>query len=87
VDKADPFAFRHEAPPRTASLVWDLEHTWQDAAWMADRKAKNSLASPIAIYEVHVGSWRRVPEESPLTYRDGPALANYVAAWVIPMSS
>jgi 1,4-alpha-glucan branching enzyme len=81
VDKADPYAFRHETPPRTASLVWDLEYTWQDATWMADRKAKNSLASPIAIYEVHLGSWRRIPEQEnrPLTYRElAPLLSDYL---------
>jgi len=81
VDKADPFGFRHETPPRTASFVWDLAYTWGDAAWMAGRKAKNSLASPIAIYELHLGSWRRVPEEEnrSLTYRElAPVLADYV---------
>jgi 1,4-alpha-glucan branching enzyme len=81
VDKADPFAFRQEAPPRTASYVWNLDYRWGDAEWMANRRRKNSLASPIAIYEVHVGSWRRVPEEDnrSLTYRElAPLLADYV---------
>ncbi|MGH9366404.1 MAG: 1,4-alpha-glucan branching protein GlgB [Thermoanaerobaculia bacterium] len=81
VDKADPFAFRHEVPPRTGSVVWDLEYEWGDAEWMADRAAKNSLSAPMAIYEVHAGSWRRVAEEKNrfLTYRElAPALADYV---------
>ncbi len=81
VDKADPFAVRQEEPPRTASVVWDLDYHWGDAEWMANRRRRNALESPISIYEVHLGSWRRVPEEGnrPLTYREmAPLLADYV---------
>jgi 1,4-alpha-glucan branching enzyme len=81
VDKADPFAFLHETPPKTASRVWSLDYEWGDADWMAKRRARNSLAAPISIYEVHLGSWMRVPEEGdrPLTYRElAPRLAEYV---------
>jgi 1,4-alpha-glucan branching enzyme len=81
VDKADPFAFYGEVPPRTASHVWDLDYTWHDQEWMAQRRRWNSLHAPISIYEVHFGSWRRVPEEGqrPLTYREMAApLAEYV---------
>jgi len=81
VDKADPLAFYNEMPPKTASTVWDLEYTWGDQAWMKERRRRNALDSPIAIYEVHLGSWRRVPEEKhrPLTYRElAPLLAEYV---------
>jgi 1,4-alpha-glucan branching enzyme len=82
VDKADPFGRGAEIRPQTASRVWDLEsYTWQDAQWMAERAKKNSLRSPISIYEVHLGSWRRVPEEGNrwLTYREmAPILADYV---------
>lgn len=72
VDKGDPFAFCWEAPPGTASVVWDLDYEWNDAQWMAARKAHNQLEAPLAIYEVHLGSWRRVPEENDrfLTYRE-----------------
>ena len=72
VDKADPFAMRAEVPPRTASVVWDLDYNWQDAAWMAGRRAKQTLQSPVSIYEMHLGSWRRVPEDGnrSLTYRE-----------------
>ncbi len=63
-DKADPFGFFHEVAPRTASVVWDLSYTWGDEAWMSDRRAKNSLEAPISIYEVHLGSWRRVSEDN-----------------------
>jgi 1,4-alpha-glucan branching enzyme len=80
-DKADPFGILHEKPPRTASVVWDLEYAWGDADWMAQRKAKSSLDAPISTYEVHIGSWMRIPEEQdrPLSYREmAPRLAEYV---------
>jgi 1,4-alpha-glucan branching enzyme len=80
-DKADPFGYRHEKPPRTASQVWDLDYHWSDQAWMRQRKAKNSLQAPMSIYEMHLGSWMRVPEEHgrSLTYREmAPKLAEYV---------
>jgi 1,4-alpha-glucan branching enzyme len=83
VDKADPFAFFSEVPPKTASRVWDLSYTWGDQAWMEERRRRNSLTAPVSIYEVHLGSWRRVPEEGnrPLSYRElAPRLAEYVQA-------
>jgi 1,4-alpha-glucan branching enzyme len=82
VDKADPFAFRHETPPRTGSIVWDLDYEWGDEAWMRGRKPAAALDSPMSLYEVHLGSWRRVPDEGDrfLTYRElAPLLAEYVA--------
>jgi len=67
--KADPFAWQAEVPPRTASVVWGGEHPWRDDEWMASRGRRNALDAPIAIYELHVGSWRRrVEEDRPLTY-------------------
>jgi 1,4-alpha-glucan branching enzyme len=81
VDKADPFAVHTEVPPETGSVVWDLEYTWGDQQWMAERAARNTLAAPIAIYEMHLGSWQRLPEEDnrPLSYRElAPRLAAYV---------
>jgi 1,4-alpha-glucan branching enzyme len=82
VDKADPFGFLHEPPPRTGSIVWDLDYAWGDEAWMRSRQERNGSASAISIYEVHLGSWRRVPEEGnrPLGYREAaPLLADYAA--------
>lgn len=62
--KADPVAFATERPPSTASVVRGLvKHDFQDAAWRATREAGDPRAKPISIYECHVGSWRRVPEE------------------------
>ena len=81
VDKADPIGILHEKPPRTASVVWDLEYRWNDRDWMEKRAVRNSLRAPQSIYEVHLGSWMRVPEDNnrPLTYREtAPQLAEYV---------
>jgi 1,4-alpha-glucan branching enzyme len=58
-DKADPFAIAAELPPATASRAWDLHYEWGDAEWMATRAARNALDAPVAIYEMHAGSWRR----------------------------
>jgi 1,4-alpha-glucan branching enzyme len=83
VDKADPFGFAAEIRPQTASRVWDLNSfSWQDSEWIANRGKNNSLDSAISINEVHLGSWRRVPEEGnrSLTYREiAPLLANYLS--------
>ncbi|MDQ2842611.1 MAG: 1,4-alpha-glucan branching protein GlgB [Acidobacteriota bacterium] len=70
-DKADPFGFFHDQPPGNASVVWDLDYKWGDEDWMASRSETNSLAAPMSIYEVHLGSWRRPPksEGACLTYR------------------
>jgi 1,4-alpha-glucan branching enzyme len=80
VDKADPFAFHHEVPPRTGSVVWDLDYTWNDAEWMEARGTAGRLDAPISTYEVHLGSWMRVPEDGnrALSYREmAPKLAEY----------
>jgi len=81
VDKADPFAFRQETPPRTGSVVWDLAYAWGDAEWMRTRSERTSRTKPMSIYEVHLGSWRRVPEDGQrsLGYREiAGELADYV---------
>ncbi|MBZ5496083.1 MAG: 1,4-alpha-glucan branching protein GlgB [Acidobacteriia bacterium] len=72
VNKADPFANATEMPPGTASVVWDLTYSWNDADWMANRGAKQALDRPFSIYEVHLGSWRRSIEEQhrSLSYRE-----------------
>ncbi len=62
--KSDPYAFRSEQPPCTGSIVYSLEgYEWGDADWLASRAARNLLESPMAVYEVHLGSWRRKPDE------------------------
>jgi 1,4-alpha-glucan branching enzyme len=81
-DKADPYGFAAEIRPQTASMVWDLAgYEWNDAEWMAERGRRHALDAPISVYEVHLGSWRRVPEEGNrwLTYREAAhQLADYV---------
>ena len=78
--KTDPFGFGFEVPPLTASVVTNIDYTWQDAAWLIDRAGANAwLDKPMATYEVHLGSWMRVPEEEDryLTYAE-------LAAGLIP---
>ncbi|MCK6588135.1 MAG: putative maltokinase, partial [Polyangiaceae bacterium] len=78
VDKADPFGFRHQVPPEKASVVWQLDYTWGDGAWMKSRAAKNANDAPMCVYEVHLGSWARGEENRFLTYREiAPKLAEY----------
>jgi 1,4-alpha-glucan branching enzyme len=83
-DKGDPFAFLWQVAPKTASVVSDLDYEWQDTDWMKNRLKYNSLSSPISVYELHLGSWRRVPEENnrPLTYRE---MAEYLPEYVREM--
>lgn len=72
VEKSDPFAFCREVPPQTASIVNDLQYEWQDQAWIDHRKNMQDKPQPYSVYEVHLGSWRRKPEDNnrPLTYRE-----------------
>ncbi len=80
-DKADPFAFHAEVSPATGSIVWDLWYEWNDREWMEGRGARNAGSAPMSVYEVHLGSWMRVPEEGNrmLTYRElAPRLSEYV---------
>lgn len=80
--KADPYAFSFEVRPKSASIVRDIgRYQWHDERWMGERGQRNALDAPMAIYEVHLGSWRRVPEEGYrfLTYRElAPQLVEYV---------
>jgi 1,4-alpha-glucan branching enzyme len=81
VQKADPYAFFSERAPRTASVVWDLSYEWGDSEWMRNRARNNAADAPWSIYEVHMGSWRRVPGEHnrSLSYRElAHALGDYV---------
>ncbi|MBN2123266.1 MAG: 1,4-alpha-glucan branching protein GlgB [Deltaproteobacteria bacterium] len=83
VEKADPLAVRSETPPRTGSIVWDLDYEWGDQEWMGKRETANPNTSPVSIYELHLGSWRRDPDEGDrhLTYREiAPHLAEYMTA-------
>ncbi len=72
VDKADPYGFYAEMRPSTDSRIWDVDkYEWNDQEWLAERPRRQALDAPIAIYEVHLGSWKRVPETNGyLSYRD-----------------
>jgi 1,4-alpha-glucan branching enzyme len=84
MDKSDPFALWCEEPPGTAAVLWNLDYEWHDGEWMAERRRHNGLDRPQAIYEIHLGSWRRVPEEGnrALTYRE---LAEQLPAYLVEM--
>ncbi|MBX5495694.1 MAG: 1,4-alpha-glucan branching protein GlgB [Bryobacteraceae bacterium] len=69
--KADPYAFATEVPPKSASIVKDINsYVWNDQEWMETRAKKDWLKEPISIYEVHLESWMRTPQGEPLTYRE-----------------
>jgi 1,4-alpha-glucan branching enzyme len=85
LEKGDPFAFWWETPPRSASCVWELDgFGWSDKTWMKERAAKSAIKSPQSVYEVHLGSWRRVPEEDDraLSYHE---LAESLVRYVLDM--
>lgn len=72
VEKGDPYAFLWETPPNTASVVWDTRFKWGDKQWMKTRMEKAADPKPYSVYEMHIGSWKRVPEEGNrfLTYKE-----------------
>lgn len=82
VEKADPYAFYSEIRPKSASIVWGIDkYTWSDGKWMAERNGRNGLDAPVAIYELHLGSWMKGQDEGSgyLTYRElAHKLADYV---------
>jgi 1,4-alpha-glucan branching enzyme len=82
--KADPVGFFHTLSPETSSIVWDLDYRWGDDEWMNQRGNANGLDAPMSIYEVHLGSWRRIAEEGnrSLTYGE---LASQLVPYVKEM--
>jgi 1,4-alpha-glucan branching enzyme len=81
--KADPYAFMMEVPPDTSSVVFTSNYKFRDRAWIAKRTKREAWREPLSVYEVHLGSWRRIAEEDnrPLMYRElAPVLADYVIA-------
>ena len=81
-EKSDPYGFQFEVRPKTGSIVADIsKHQWADEQWMERRRNTDPLRQPISVYEVHLGSWMRVPEEGNrfLTYRElAPKLVKYL---------
>ena len=81
VEKADPVAVRSEVPPRTGSVLWDLDYRWGDSTWMEERGRVDAQSLPISVYEVHLGSWLRSGEDPRrlLGYRElAPLLVEHV---------
>jgi 1,4-alpha-glucan branching enzyme len=79
--KADPVAFATEEPPKNASVIFHSQYEWTDDDWLEQRRSRESLAAPVSIYEVHLGSWRRhVADNEPLSYEElADELADYVS--------
>ncbi len=81
LQKTDPQGFAAEMRPKTGSIVWNIEkHKWGDAEWISERTRKDLLRSPMSIYEVHLGSWMRVPDSN--TYLTYPDLAARLVEFV-----
>lgn len=80
LEKGDPYARSWEVPPKTASVVWESQHDWQDTKWMKERHRHNSLKAPVSVYELHYASWRRHANHHSLSYREmADALTDYVS--------
>jgi 1,4-alpha-glucan branching enzyme len=78
-EKADPFAFFAETPPKTASIVWKSRYEWKDEEWLETRRKRVGKAQPYSVYEVHLGSWRRRERNTSLTYPEAAhELVEYV---------
>jgi 1,4-alpha-glucan branching enzyme len=68
-DKGDPYSYFWEKPPKTSSIVWDLDYKWEDQEWMKNRHKNNALDAPMSVYEAHMGSWKKQGAHS-LSYRE-----------------
>jgi 1,4-alpha-glucan branching enzyme len=87
IDKADPYGFAMEQRPRTASVVANLDrYQWGDNDWVSHRADRQAFERPMAIYEVHLGSWRKVPDEQwGLRYLSYRELADELIPYVVEM--
>ncbi len=85
VDKADPFAFRTELPPSTASVATTLDYRWNDGEWLAARSRRNAADAPMSVYEVHLGSWRR-PGDDPSKMPNYRQLADQLVPYLQRMN-
>ncbi len=83
-EKGDPFGFYWETAPNTASIIWDMSYHWGDQEWMQNRSRAHSHDKPVSIYEMHLGSWLRDPDnpERLLSYKD---LAEKLPPYLVEM--
>ena len=63
LDKGDPYALRWETPPRTASIVWEMDYQWNDDAWLEKRLEQANQPKPWSVYEIHPGSWKKIADD------------------------
>lgn len=84
IQKGDPFARHWEHPPRTASVIWEVDYRWKDKNWLKKRPKVNALNQPLSVYELHLGSWQRDPAEPHrvLTYKE---IANSLVPYILDM--
>lgn len=81
LEKSDPFALFAETPPKSASIVWDVDYTWNDEQWRASQLEMAAQPKPMSVYEVHLASWKKKPDGDSLSYRELAAeLVPYVKA-------
>ncbi len=79
LEKGDPFALFWEIPPSTSSITWELNYDWKDEEWLKERKKKAGKPQPYSVYEVHIGSWKKIAEDKSLSYREmGQEMVEYV---------
>jgi 1,4-alpha-glucan branching enzyme len=78
--KTDPFGFFFEKPPKNAAIVWSTsDFHWTDDEWLSRRQQRDVLRSPLSVYEVHIGSWRKKSMSESLGYRElAEPLVNYL---------
>jgi len=82
LEKGDPFAFQWEEPPLTASIVQSTWYEWKDQEWMNNRLGKNALNKPMAVYEMHLGSWMR-NTENPLAFLSYSEIAERLVPYIV----
>jgi 1,4-alpha-glucan branching enzyme len=85
LEKGDPYANFWEVRPRTASIVWDLEHEWKDEAWMKTRHKHNSLDEPFSVYELHLGSWQKPDAQDEERFYSYPEITERLVPYVREM--
>ena len=84
-EKGDPYGNFWETRPATATITWDLSHTWNDKVWMKERKKHNSLKSPWSVYEVHLASWMRPDRNNEESYNTYEFFAERLVEYVKEM--
>ena len=82
IEKGDPFALFWEVPPNTSSITWDLDYEWKDQQWLQARQQKAGQPQPYSLYEVHIGSWKKVAADKSLSYVE---MAEEMVAYVQKM--